>query len=215
MCGRRLGKNFLTQLQLFLAKKLAMNSLEKLSAGARVRFGSEADICIAIGHVRFRPEATLEAIFCNVRWEPKADIDEKVRRKKERSQTIFPKSNPCSLANCPKVKATRAVPASGRANSGAPQRRVHSPMDRPSHGSNQIASAACQIDPACPKVCHPASTCKYVPAKHRNCRGLGSEAARCKWPMVSPAQKYQLQPALRSGCFRSPDAHRLAPAHRS
>jgi len=85
MCGRRLGKNFLTQLQLFLAKKLAMNGLEKLSAGARARFGSEADICIAIGHVRFRPEATLEAIFCNVRWEPKADIDEKVRRKKERS----------------------------------------------------------------------------------------------------------------------------------
>src|SRR5262245_52664904 len=44
------------------------------STGRNVRFGSKADICTAIGHVRFTPHSDIKCDIWNVRWGAKADI---------------------------------------------------------------------------------------------------------------------------------------------
>jgi len=41
---------------------------------ADVRFGSKADMCSAIGHVRFAPNSDIDCVFRNVSLGPEADI---------------------------------------------------------------------------------------------------------------------------------------------
>jgi hypothetical protein len=42
---------------------------------ADVRFGSKADICIAVDHVRFTPDSDIDCVFRHVCFGPKADIN--------------------------------------------------------------------------------------------------------------------------------------------